>query len=263
MQKLEQTITTVEIAKMLDATPHKDILKKLEGRTEKNGKHTKGYLEILTERQMSPSDFFIPSTYKDSSGKENRCYKVTKKGCEFLANKFTGEKGVVFTAQYINRFHEMEGALETQMPPAALQQFMEYQQSLMEELVKMNRSISDRLLALENRKEEPIGITVNSGNKPFTVEENENAARKKKLNRLVTQMAKAYGWTRSFTLHRLYKTLEEVLNISMDDYVDIYKEEVQEDVCAIDAVVASENLYATAIRLCNNTLSKLSVEVQS
>lgn len=67
MQKLEQTITTVEIAKMLDATPHKDILKKLEGRTEKNGKHTKGYLEILTERQMSLSDFFIPSTYKDIS----------------------------------------------------------------------------------------------------------------------------------------------------------------------------------------------------
>lgn len=263
MQKLEQTITTVEIAKMLDATPHKDILKKLEGRTEKNGKHTKGYLEILTERQMSPSDFFIPSTYKDSSGKENRCYKVTKKGCEFLANKFTGEKGVIFTARYINRFHEMENALETQMAPAALQQFMEYQQNLMEELVKMNRSISDRLLALEARREEPIGITVNPGHKPVTVEENENAVRKKKLNKLVTQMAKAYGWTRSFALHRLYKTLEEVLNISMDNYVDIYKEEVQEDVCAIDAVVASENLYATAIRLCNNTLSKLSVEAQS
>ncbi len=257
MQKIEQTLSSLEVAEMLE-TEHWKLLRKLEG-----DKKSKGIVTVLADNNFVVSDFFISSTYKDSSGKENKCYQITRKGCEFLANKFTGEKGVLFTACYINRFHEMENALETQMPPVALQQFMEYQQNLMEELVKMNRSISDRLLALENRKEEPLGITVNSGNKPFTVEENENAARKKKLNRLVTQMAKAYGWTRSFTLHRLYKTLEEVLNISMDDYVDIYKEEVQEDVCAIDAVVASENLYATAIRLCNNTLSKLSVEVQS
>lgn len=108
MQEIEFTISTVEIAEMLDNTPHKDILKKLEGRTQKNGKHIKGYIEILNEHQMVPVDFFIPSTYRDSSGKENKCYKVTKKGCEFLANKFTGEKGVVFTARYINRFHEMQ-----------------------------------------------------------------------------------------------------------------------------------------------------------
>lgn len=76
---------------------------------------------------------------------------------------------------------------------------------------------------------------------------------------LVTQMAKACGWTRSFALHRLYKTLEQVLDISIDDYMDLYKEEVQGDACAIDAVVSSENLYTTAIRLCNNTLSKMSV----
>lgn len=117
MHEIEFTLNTVEIAKMLDNTPHKDILKKLEGRTGKNGRHIKGYLEILTERQMSPSDFFIPSKYKDSSGKENKCYKVTKKGCEFLANKFTGEKGVIFTARYINRFHEMEEEIRS-MPAA-------------------------------------------------------------------------------------------------------------------------------------------------
>lgn len=263
MDKIEQTITTVEIAKMLDNTPHKDILKKLEGRTDKNQKHTKGYLEILAERQMSPSDFFIPSTYKDSSGKENRCYKVTKKGCELLANKFTGEKGVIFTARYINRFHDMEDALQTHMPPAAIQQYMERQQMLMEELVEMNRSISDRLLALETRKEESIGITVSPGSKPFTVAENENATRKRNLNRLVAQMAKACGWTKSFALHRLYKTLEEVLDINMDDCVELHKEEIQEDACAIDTVVAYEQLYTTAIRLCNNTLSRMSVEVQS
>ncbi len=117
MQIQNLTLSTVEIAEMLDNTPHKDILKKLEGRNGRNGKHTKGYIEILTERQMSPSDFFFLSSYKDASGKENKCYKVTKKGCEFLANKFTGEKGVIFTARYINRFHEMQDILERQQEP--------------------------------------------------------------------------------------------------------------------------------------------------
>ena len=35
-------------------------------------------------------------------------FLVTKKGCEFIAHKMTGQKGTEFTARYINRFHEME-----------------------------------------------------------------------------------------------------------------------------------------------------------
>lgn len=47
-------------------------------------------------------------SYKDASGKENKCYKATRMGCEFLANKFTSEKGILFTAKYAKRFHDME-----------------------------------------------------------------------------------------------------------------------------------------------------------
>lgn len=44
------------------------------------------------------------------------CYKVTRMGCEFLANKFNGEKGIVFTARYVKRFHDMEQALKNPQP---------------------------------------------------------------------------------------------------------------------------------------------------
>lgn len=101
-----QTITTMEISEMM-GMQHKSILRKLEGRTEK-GKHIKGYIEILGENQMVPSEFFIKSSYVNEQNKTMPCYEVTKMGCEFLANKFTGEKGVLFTAKYIKRFHEME-----------------------------------------------------------------------------------------------------------------------------------------------------------
>lgn len=106
------TITTLEIAEMMGIR-HSDIVRRLEGR-ESKGKHIKGIIEILAERQMALSDFFTPSTYQDSSGKENKCYKCTRMGCEFLANKFTGEKGIIFTARYVKKFHEMEQAISKQ-----------------------------------------------------------------------------------------------------------------------------------------------------
>ena len=45
-----------------------------------------------------------------------RKYCVTKKGCEFIAHKLTGQKGTEFTARYINRFHEMEQELRNLQP---------------------------------------------------------------------------------------------------------------------------------------------------
>lgn len=102
----EVTITTLEIAEMME-TEHWQILRKLEGQ-EKEGKHIKGYVEILGDNEIVVTDFFIKSTYRTEQNKEMPCYKVTKLGCDFLANKFTGEKGILFTARYVKRFHEME-----------------------------------------------------------------------------------------------------------------------------------------------------------
>ena len=44
MNEIEQTITTVEIAEMMD-TSHRNIMRKLEGQ-ETKGKHIKGIIEV-------------------------------------------------------------------------------------------------------------------------------------------------------------------------------------------------------------------------
>ena len=57
-------------------------------------------------------EFFIEGSYTtEDGGRAYRKYDCTKKGCEFIAHKLTGQKGAVFTAKYIDRFHEMEKAL--------------------------------------------------------------------------------------------------------------------------------------------------------
>ena len=96
------TLTTLEVAEMMEV-PHSDLLKKLEGRRDR-----KGYIQILNEGQMSVVDYFTKSTYVDGKGEERPCYEVTRLGCDFLANKSTGEKGVLFTARYVKKFYDME-----------------------------------------------------------------------------------------------------------------------------------------------------------
>jgi len=77
-------------------------------------------IEDSTDNPALPSNldaanFFVPGTYKDASGRKNRMYWLTRKGCEFVANKLTGRKGTLFTAAYITRYHQMEELLSARL----------------------------------------------------------------------------------------------------------------------------------------------------
>ena len=128
-----ETIDSREVAEMIDMK-HKDLLKKV-----------RNYEDILTKSKLTSLDFFIPNEYKDGKGETRRCYLLTKKGCEMVANKLTGEKGVIFTAKYVNRFEEMENHIKQQIP-ALPSNYLEALERLVDE-VKMNEQ-----LVLENRQ---------------------------------------------------------------------------------------------------------------
>lgn len=80
------------------------------------------YTNQMSAAKIGESDFWIETTYMNDRGKTYPCYLITKKGCEFIAHKMTGAKGTVFTARYINRFHEMEEHIKQQMPKPELEQ---------------------------------------------------------------------------------------------------------------------------------------------
>ena len=102
MQATEQTLDSREVAEMIEKE-HSKLLRDL-----------RRYEEQFIEAKIGFNDFFRNSEYKDSIGRTLPCYKVTKKGCEFIAHKLTGIKGTIFTARYINRFHEMQNILAKQ-----------------------------------------------------------------------------------------------------------------------------------------------------
>lgn len=74
-----------------------------------------GYVNILGQTSKLRTDnFFVKSSYQAGTGKTYPCYKLTRKGCDMVANKLTGAKGILFTAEYVTRFEEMEKQLQTQ-----------------------------------------------------------------------------------------------------------------------------------------------------
>ena len=78
----------------------------------------RGYIEIMEksgERKIAHSDFFIKSSYQSEQNKEMPCYLLTKKGCDMVANKMTGEKGVLFTAAYVTAFEKMREKVEQEI----------------------------------------------------------------------------------------------------------------------------------------------------
>ncbi len=102
----------------------------------------KGYIDtILTDAKLRSSDFFIASTYEDSKGEIRPCFLLTKKGCEMVANKMTGEKGILFTAAYVDQFNRMERHLQndySQLSPQ-LQQMIRLEQKQSEHDKRLNQ----------------------------------------------------------------------------------------------------------------------------
>lgn len=95
-KQIKKTLDSREVAEMVDKE-HNMLLGDI-----------RRYCKQLGQSNIAQSDFFTQSTYRNSQNKIMPCYRITKKGCEFIAHKLTGTKGIAFTARYINRFHEME-----------------------------------------------------------------------------------------------------------------------------------------------------------
>jgi len=103
-----------------------------------------GYIKYLTNGKFRSSDFFIPNAYKDSKGEARPCYLLTHKGCDMVANKMTGEKGILFTAAYVNRFYEMESKLSMPKIPQTLPEALRLAADLAEKNEQLEQTVHEQ-----------------------------------------------------------------------------------------------------------------------
>lgn len=147
MNTLEQKyLSSMEVAEMVDKD-HAHLMRDI-----------RNYIDLLNQSNFGSVDFFREDTYKDAKGETRNCYMISKKGCEFIAHKMTGQKGAIFTAKYIERFHEMQDALQ---PKSQL----EILQMSVNQLVEQEK----RLNSVENRLDLIEAKTTTSPNEYFTV----------------------------------------------------------------------------------------------
>ncbi|WP_042165585.1 Rha family transcriptional regulator [Paenibacillus gorillae] len=98
-QNNQLLVDSREVAEMT-GKQHKDLLRDI-----------RNYNDVLLSANLRSVDFFIGSTYQDNTGRTLPAFLLTRKGCDMVANKMTGEKGVLFTAAYVTEFERMERAI--------------------------------------------------------------------------------------------------------------------------------------------------------
>lgn len=100
-KQIERKLSSREVAQMIEMR-HTELLRKIDNIN-----------KDFTQRKIAFSKYWTESSYKDSSGKSNREFLITKRGCEFLAHKTTGTKGNLFTDRYMDRFEQMKDYIST------------------------------------------------------------------------------------------------------------------------------------------------------
>lgn len=132
-----QRISSREVAEMMEVKRHSNMLSKIDT------------IDLtLTNGKISTFDYWIKSTYKDLKGELRREYLVSKKGCELLAHKSTGEKGVLFTVKYMDRFEQMEKQINKPKNLSPMDQ-LRLQYQVLETHEQRFEKIEERLDSLE------------------------------------------------------------------------------------------------------------------
>jgi len=116
------------------------------------------YIEYMGTK-LNPSNFFVENHYSDAYGRNQVHYLLTRRGCDMVANKMTGEKGTVFTAMYVDQFHKMEDHIKSKQyqvpssPMEALEMMFTIQKESREEVQKVKSDIQNirDIVAIETK----------------------------------------------------------------------------------------------------------------
>ncbi|WP_075841755.1 Rha family transcriptional regulator [Clostridium perfringens] len=112
---------------------HTDLLRKI-----------KGYEEILENAKVRSQNYFIKDTYKvEGNNKTYDCYQLTKLGCEMVANKMTGKKGVLFTATYVQAFNQMQEQLTLGKEQKAIEGLNKMVEDMQKNLIEQKETIEE------------------------------------------------------------------------------------------------------------------------
>jgi Rha family phage regulatory protein len=193
------TLDSREVAEMIDKD-HAHLMRDI-----------RSYVEILdnsTNPKMDSFNFFIESSYVDRKNETRGCYLLTRKGCDMVANKMTGEKGVLFTATYVTKFEEMEKSQPLNIISGASPQLQLMNQMLQAMAKAEFEARETKAIALEAKSGLDQARETINGIKDTMAELPKDQWREW-VNRSISEIVKAKGFKYDELRNESYKLLEE------------------------------------------------------
>ena len=162
------------------------------------------YAKYLEEGEVPQDDFFIESTYISGNNQEQPNYLITKKGCDLIANKMIGKKGILFTAAYVNAFERMR----KQVQPVALTpaQLIAAQAQLLVDMEKRMDEVQGQTRALEAK----VDTAMKALSRP--AEDHWRSDMDKAIKDLNADM----GWSLPKLRGKLFAELEHTVNCDLN-----------------------------------------------
>ena len=160
------------------------------------------YAKYLEEGEVPQDDFFIESTYISGNNQEQPNYLITKKGCDLIANKMIGKKGVLFTAAYVNAFERMRKQTVSAMSPA---QLIAAQAQLLVDMERRMDEMQGQTRALEAKVDTAIKAFARPAEDHW----------KNDMDKAVKQLCADIGWSLPRLKGRLYDELEQTANCNI------------------------------------------------
>lgn len=208
-----------EVARMLDKQ-HAHLMRDIQGYVQ----IMENNAETLAGQQnpnLDSANFFIESSYKSDDGSRSYpCYLLTRKGCDMVANKMTGEKGVLFTAAYVTRFEEMEHKLEEERQKSLSPlQMLRLQLEAMEKMEQRQSQQEQRVETLEKQTgrvtQALTGTTTSSGDW------------QKDMRDRITILSQQSGVYHQFLYKELYDSVEREAHVSLAHRVSAKKKRMK------------------------------------
>ncbi|MDU1308497.1 MAG: Rha family transcriptional regulator [Clostridium perfringens] len=138
-------LKTIEVeGKVIPVTDSREVALKVRKEHSNLMRDIRGYVKILENSNLNSQNFFIKDTYKvEGNNKTYECYQLTKQGCEMVANKMTGKKGVLFTATYVQAFNQMQEQLILGQEQKAIEGLNKMVEDMQKNLIEQKETIEE------------------------------------------------------------------------------------------------------------------------
>lgn len=195
-RQLERTISSLEVAEMIGRR-HDHVLRDIDT--------IKGH---LGGDPKNGGTYFIESTYTNSQNKQLPCYRLTKKGCELFGTRMTGAKGTQFAVSYIDRFNEMEQALQTSKLPTTYKEALVHLLDKVEENEKLtneNHALTQQVNELQPKASYYDMVLQNKSLLAITTIAKDYGMSGQKMNRLLHDLGVQYRQGNMWFLYAKYQ----------------------------------------------------------